>query len=271
MLDLVYLILLMLTGFTAGTFGGLLGLGGATILVPALALGFGLPIHMVIAIALVSNVFVSITSAIGYGRRGLIHRKPVLVMNLGSIAGIAIGTYVATQTPADIIKVLFGSFLLVMIFEAALRIAADAARRKPAEVEETAPEPEHVNVPGFTLLGFAMGLMGALIGIGGGTIAVPVQNVLFKIPLRNAIANSLTTIIVSASVGAVLYFILSGELLFSTHDALITAAIIVPGSVAGALSATAIAHRVPARYIKLIFYAAILYVAVNMIKSGMGW
>ena len=30
-----------------------------------------------------------------------------------------------------------------------------------------------------------------VIGIGGGTVAVPVQNVLFKIPLKNAIANSL--------------------------------------------------------------------------------
>jgi uncharacterized protein len=271
MLDPVDIILFLITGFVAGTFGGLLGLGGATVLVPALTLGFGLPVHMVIAISLVSNVFVAITGAIGYSRKGLIHRKPVLVMNAGSVFGIVIGTFIATRTPGETIKVLFGMFLLFMIIEAAIRVTAGHVRRTPAQSEEAIPEPEHMNVPGFTILGFIMGLLGALLGIGGGTIAVPVQNVIFKVPLRNAIANSLATIIFSASIGAVLYFVLSGGQLFSTRDALMTAAAIVPGSILGARSATAIAHRVPTPYIKLIFYVAILYVAVNMIKSGMAW
>ena len=84
---------------------------------------------------------------------------------------------------------------------------------------------------------------------------MPVQHALFKIPLKNAIANSLATIVVSASVGAVLYFIMGAGHLFSADDALITAAAIVPGSVVGARSATAMADRVPAHYIKFIFYA----------------
>jgi len=271
MLTPVDVILLLITGFVAGTFGGLLGLGGATVIVPALTLGFGFPVHMVIAVSLISNVFVAITSTWGYSRKGLIYRKPVLAMNFGSIAGIAIGTFIATRTPGDLIKVLFGVFLLFMILEAALRAAIAYLRHAPKESEETKPEPEHINVPGFAILGFAMGVLGALLGIGGGTVAVPVQNVIFKIPLRNAIANSLTTIIVSASIGAILYLVLSGNSLFSVQDALFTAAAIVPGSMAGARSATTIAHRVPTRYIKLIFYLAIFYVALNMIKSGMGW
>lgn len=271
MLELIEIILFMLTGLIAGSFGGLLGLGGATILVPALTLGFGLPVHMAIAVSLVSNVFVSATSAIGYGRKGLIHRKPVLIMNIGSIAGIAIGTFIATRSPADVIKVLFGLFLLFMIFEAALRIAAGIIKRKPRGSDEAIPEPEHINVPGFTILGFAMGVLGALLGLGGGTVAVPVQNVLFKIPLKNAIANSLATIVVSSSIGAVLYFLMGSGHLFSASDALITAAAVVPGSVIGAHAATRIADRVSVRDIKLIFYAVLLYIAYNMIKSGMGW
>ncbi|HEY3273534.1 MAG TPA: sulfite exporter TauE/SafE family protein [Methanocella sp.] len=271
MLEAVDVILFLITGFIAGTFGGLLGLGGATILVPALTLGFGLPIHMAIAISLVSNVFVALVSAIGYGRKGLIHRKAVLIMNAGSIAGIAIGTIIATRSPADLIKLLFGLFLVFMIVEAMLRLIARTLARKPREERERMQEPEHINKLQFSALGFVMGVLGALIGIGGGTVAVPVQNVLFKIPLKNAIANSLATIVVSASVGAVLYFILGAGHLFSGYDALVTAAVIVPGAVIGARSATAMADRVPVSYIKLIFYAMLLYVAYNMIKSGMGW
>lgn len=271
MLELVDIILLLITGFVAGAFGGFLGLGGAIILVPALTLGFGLPVHMAIAISLVANIFVSATSVINYGRKGLIHRRTVLVMNAGSIAGIAIGTIIATRSPGDLIKVLFGLFLLILIMEATVRVVARIIRQTPQPRDQSVEEPEQINVPGFATIGFFMGILGALLGIGGGTLAVPAQNVLFKIPLKNAIANSLATIVISASIGAALYFLMGSGHLFSASDALATAAAIVPGSVTGAYLASKIAHRVRTSDIKFIFYVVLLYVAGNMIKNGMGW
>jgi uncharacterized membrane protein YfcA len=266
MLTPVDIILFLLTGFAAGTFGGLLGLGGATILVPALTLAFGLPVHMVVAVSLISNFFVSTTATIGYSRRGLVQWRTVLIMTLGSIAGVLIGTVIATRTPADLIKVLFGLFLLFLVLEAILRMGRKQKRPDP-HTEGTAI----ANVPGYSALGFLMGLLGALLGIGGGAVATPVQHTFFKLPLKNAIANSLATIIVSALMGAVLYFIMGSGHLFSTEEALITAAAVVPGSVAGARFATHVEKRLPEHYIKFIFYAVVLYIAYNMIKSGMGW
>jgi uncharacterized membrane protein YfcA len=264
MLAPVDILLFLITGFVAGAFGGLLGLGGATILVPTLSLGFGLPIYMAIAVSLISNVFVSTTATIGYHRRGLINWKIVLIMTLGSIAGVLIGTIIATRSPANLIKVLFGVFLLVVVLEGILKI-------KRKGTNNDAVSPEKINVPGYSILGFVMGLLGAMLGIGGGTVATPVQHSFFKQPLKKAIANSLATIIVSALLGAVLYFILGAGHLFSAGDALITAAAVVPGAVAGAKFSTVAEKHLPERYIKFIFYAAILYIAYNMIKSGMGW
>jgi uncharacterized membrane protein YfcA len=260
----VDILLFLITGFVAGTFGGLLGLGGATILVPALSLGFGLPIYMAIAVSLISNVFVSITATIGYHRRGLINWKIVRIMTLGSIAGVLIGTVIATRSPAGLIKLLFGMFLLVVVLEGVLRV-----RRK--EPDDGGKMPDKINVPGYSVLGFIMGLLGALLGIGGGTVATPAQHSFFRQPLKNAIANSLATIIVSALAGAVLYFILGASHLFSAEEALITAAAVVPGAIAGAKFSTVAEKHLPERYIKFIFYVAILYIAYNMIKSGMGW
>jgi len=264
MLAPVDIILFLLTGFVAGSFGGLLGLGGATILVPALTLGFGLPIHMAIAVSLISNVFVSATATIGYSRRGLVNWRVVLIMTLGSIAGVLIGTVIATRSPADLIKLLFGVFLLFLVLEGILRV-----QRKPGD--NSSDSSVRINVPGYTVLGFIMGLLGALLGIGGGAVATPVQHTFFKQPLKNAIANSLATIIVSSLLGAALYFILGTSNLFSARDALITAAAVVPGSIAGARFATVAEKHLPERYVKFIFYVAILYIAYNMIKSGMGW
>lgn len=264
MLELIDIILFLITGFVAGTFGGLLGLGGATILVPALTLGFGLPVQMVVAVSLISNVFVSITAAIGYNRRGLIYKKTVVIMTLGSIIGVVAGTAIATMSPESLIKLLFGIFLLFLFLEGVIRVP-----RK--EDSRPAGEPEKLNVPGLSALGFVMGLLGAILGLGGGTLATPVQHSFFRMPLKNAIANSLATIIVSASLGAILYFALGAGRLFSAEEALITAAAVVPGAVIGAKVSTLVERYLPERYIKYIFYVVILYIAYKMIMSGMGW
>ena len=263
MLSPISAVLFLLTGLVAGSFGGLLGLGGAIILVPALTLGFGLPVHMAIAVSLISNIFVSLTSVISYRRRGLLHKKTILAMNVGSISGILLGTFIAAYSTASLIELIFGAFLIVIIAEAVLV-------KREVHLEDAA-EPERINVPAFSTLGFFMGLLGAILGVGGGTLAVPVQNALLKVPLKNAIANSLATIVISATIGAILYFIIGSGTLFSASDALTTAAIIVPGSVIGASLSTRILDKVPLKFIRCLFYLLLVYIAYTMIRSGMGW
>ncbi len=255
--------LLFITGAISGTFGGLLGIGGASILVPALTLLFGLPIHLAIGVSLLNNVVVSLAATMRYRRQGLLNRKAILVMNAGSIAGIAIGTFLATRSPESMLKVIFGCFLLFM--------AANGILHRNAIEGEPMREPTRGEKAGLSGLGFIMGLLGALLGLGGGTVAVPVLNGVFKMPIRHAIANSLATIIVSSSLGAIIYFWLSSGTLFSAEEAVLTAATIIPGSAAGARAGAILSERIHAKYIKYIFYALLLYIAYSMIRSGMGW
>jgi len=260
---LLSLILFFITGIVSGTFGGLLGIGGATILVPALTLLFGLPVHLAIGVSLLNNVAVSASATLRYRKMGLLNRRIILVMNAGSIAGIVIGTFIATRSPEAALKVLFGAFLLVMI--------ASAVLRREITEGELVKDPDVKTETGLTGLGFVMGLLGALLGLGGGTVAVPVLNNVFKMPLRQAIANSLATIILASSLGALIYFYLGSGTLFSAEDALLTAVSIVPGSVIGAYLGAHISERLHTKYIKYIFYVLLLYIAYSMIKSGMGW
>lgn len=256
--------MMFLTGIVSGTLGGLLGIGGATIMVPALTLLFLLPIHLAIAISLINNVAVSLTSALRYDRQGLVHKGIVMVMNVGSILGIAIGTLLATKSPESAIKLLFGFFLLAMV-------ALAFIPRKARKFEDNLDKLHVENKPGLAGLGFIMGLLGAILGIGGGTVAVPTLNDIFHMPLKNAIANSLATIVVASSLGAIIYFYLGAGTLFSASEALLTAAVIVPGSVIGAHAGTYISKYLPTKHIKYIFYALLLYIAYVLIKSGVGW
>lgn len=255
--------LLFITGAVSGMFGGLLGIGGATILVPALTLLFGLPVHLAIGVSLLNNVVVSVSATLRYRKMGLLHRRIIFVMNVGSIAGIIIGTIIATKSPESALKVLFGVFLLFIVANALIR--RDTV--DPAEMKEPGAKAE----AGLTGLGFIMGLLGALLGLGGGTVAVPVLNSIFKMPLKQAIANSLATIILASSLGAIIYFYLSSGTLFSADEALLTAAAIIPGSFIGARLGARASERLRTNYIKYIFYALLLYIAYNMIKSGSGW
>ncbi len=257
------LVMFFISGIVSGTLGGLLGIGGATILVPALTLLFGLPIHLAIAVSLVNNVVVSLTATMRYRNRGLLHRKVILIMNVGSIAGIAIGTFMATRSPEATLKVFFGVFLLLMVVNVLLN--------KEAENTEVMKDPTHREEVGLTGLGFVMGLLGALLGLGGGTVAVPVLNTVFKMPLRQAIANSLATIILSSALGAIIYFYLGSGTLFTGNEAILTAASIVPGSILGARAGAMLSEHLHTKYIKYIFYALLLYIAYSMIKSGVGW
>lgn len=259
----INILMMFCTGIVSGIFGALLGIGGATILIPVLTLLLLVPIHLAVAISLINNVAVSLTSALKYNEQGLVHKGIVMVMNIGSILGIVIGTFLATKSPESTIKILFGIFLLAMV-------AIAFIPRKAHSYENNTEQIHAEQKPGLAALGFVMGLLGAILGIGGGTVAVPTLSGIFHMPLKNSIANSLATIVLASSLGAVVYFYLGAGTLFSAQQALLTAVVIVPGSVIGARLGTHFSTYLPTKHIKYIFYALLLYIAYNLIISGTG-
>src|SRR6516165_7329412 len=66
-----------------------------------------------------------------------------------------------------------------------------------------------MNVPEFTLLvllgGFAAGFLGALTGLGGGVVIVPLLTLCFGIDIRYAIGASLVSVIATSSGAAAAY------------------------------------------------------------------
>ncbi|MCD1296164.1 sulfite exporter TauE/SafE family protein [Methanocella sp. CWC-04] len=256
------IILLFLSGLISGAFGGMIGIGGSTLLVPILTLAMGMPVHTVIPIGLLNNIAVSSSAVLKYHKMGLLHKNTVMIMNIGSVPGIIAGTYIASISTDTTIKLIFGGFLLVVLMQALIR--------KDGGENVTMEEPENIDKKGFSILGFFMGLLGALLGIGGGVIAVPVQVHQFKVPLRNAIANSLGTIVLASSLGALIYISINAGRLFSPDDVIESIIFIAPGSIIGATLSAKTSKRLPERYIKYIFYATVAYIAYRMITSGLG-
>jgi hypothetical protein len=102
----------------------------------------------------------------------------------------------------------------------------------------------------------------ALLGVGGGLVKVPVMHLLMGVPLRVATATSNLMIGVTASASAVIY-LLRGQI-----DPLVVGPVAV-GVFVGATAGSRTAHRIDLRVLRLLFFAVLMYTAVQMIQRAM--
>jgi uncharacterized protein len=110
-------------GLAMGTLAGLLGVGGGTLLVPALVLGEGIGQHEAQGISLLVIVPVAIAGVISYAARGRITRSSIPATLAGGAMGGFLGALAAHHTRAEILSRIFGLFLLVVAAQMIFRRA----------------------------------------------------------------------------------------------------------------------------------------------------
>jgi len=104
--------LIALIGIVAGLFGGLFGLGGAIIIIPALVMLVGYSQQMAQGTALIMMVLpVGALAAFQYYQKGLVDVKAALILALFFFVGGYFGAKFATQIPQDILKKVFAVML----------------------------------------------------------------------------------------------------------------------------------------------------------------
>ncbi len=104
-----------LIGMAAGLLSGLLGLGGAIIIIPALIMLLGFSQQMAQGTALMMMVLpVGALAAFQYYQKGFVDVKAALIMAVFFFVGGYIGARFATNTPQDILKKSF-AIMLVLI------------------------------------------------------------------------------------------------------------------------------------------------------------
>ncbi|HEY3334304.1 MAG TPA: sulfite exporter TauE/SafE family protein [Candidatus Limnocylindrales bacterium] len=116
-------------------------------------------------------------------------------------------------------------------------------------------------IAGLVLLagGAAVGLFGSLLGLGGGILLVPLLTLGFGRPLREAVAISLVSVIVTSSAGAGIYL--------RRHVANLRLGMVLELFTAcGALLGGLIAFALPVPVLEGLFAALLAYVAFNMLR-----
>lgn len=111
------LINLLLIGFVAGIAGGMFGIGGGAIMVPAMVLFVGLDQKFATGTSLAAQVLpIGILGAIVYYRNGNLNIKYAILIAIGLVVGNLIGALFANQPfiSSETMKKLYGIFLLLI-------------------------------------------------------------------------------------------------------------------------------------------------------------
>lgn len=263
-------------GFLAGLLGGLLGVGGSILIIPGLILYLshsgryeGSVQHLLQAAAMIANVFVAAPSVVAHYRAGMIMRSVVTLLIPAALVGILLGVSVsdtslfARQNGVYLAMLLAGFMLYVALYNG-MRLFS----RTDLEIGfHQRPKPP---AAGVGAIGLVMGFAAGLLGIGGGAICVPMQQILLKIPLRRAIANSAVTIVCVSSIGA----IYKNATLASQHgialsESLGLAATIVPTAVLGGYLGGTLTHAMPRRVLRMVFIAFML--SMSFLTFSRAW
>src|SRR4051794_1743565 len=256
-------------GAAAGVFGSLLGLGGGVLLVPLLTLGFGLPLREAVGISLVSVIVTSSAAAGVYLERHVANLRLGMSLELFTAMGALVGGLVAFAIDERLLALLFAGLLGYVAVTMARSAAADrggggvvpasadeTVLPPPAEVDVPPPRPdaggfvERLSGPGYHVGRLGTGVVGAtgagivsaLLGIGGGTVKVPLMHLAMGVPLRVATATSNLMIGITAAAGAAIYFLRGGI------DAYVAGPIAI-GVFVGATVGSRIAPRVDVRFL----------------------
>src|SRR5262249_18751684 len=181
---LLFRLLVWSGAVVAGFLGSLTGLGGGVVLVPLLALGFGVDLHYAIGASLVSVIGTSSGAAAAYVKEGYSNIRVGMFLEIATTLGALVGAYLTAAVPPASIAVVFG---IVLAFSAYLW-----SRPRPKGSAEDVPDslatrlrlngsfptPQgtrcyHVcRVPsGFGMM-FVAGILSGLLGIGSGAFKV---------------------------------------------------------------------------------------------------
>ncbi len=116
-MDLQNAILIALIGAGAGILGGILGLGGAIIIIPAMVMFLGYSQQMAQGTALIMMVLpVGALAAFQYYQKGFVNVKAALILALFFFVGGYVGAKFATQIPQDILRKIFAIMLVAIAF-----------------------------------------------------------------------------------------------------------------------------------------------------------
>ena len=271
-------LLLVGIGFGVGWLSGLFGVGGGFLLTPLLIL-VGIPSPVAVASGANQTLGASVSGLIAQWQRGTVDARMGSVLMLGGFAGSAAGVQLfallrrvgqvdlAVSLFYVIVLGIVGALMVMESLRAILR-RRKAHRRKlhehfwmhglPLKVRFRKSR-LYISVIPPLVVGFAIGLLSAVMGVGGGFMLVPAMIYLLGMPTSVVIGTSLFQVVFVAANVTLLQAVQLG-----TVDLLLTMLLLL-GGVAGAQFGAAMGTRLRGEEMRALLGLLVLSVAVGLL------
>ncbi len=264
-----------LGGSVVGVLSGMLGIGGGTVMVPLLRLGFGLPAVVATATSMFTIIPTSLSGFIGH------LRNKTCVPEIGVAAGIGgafmspLSALLADRSPSWLIMLAAAAAILyssITMFTKARR----APRKSKRDAAEEAGHSSHAGQASFStparltvtkkqvayaaFIGCLAGFAAGYIGLGGGFLMVPLFMSILGMQMRVCSGTSLIAIMILAVPGVIMQGYL-GNISYISGIALAI------GAIPGALVGSNLVKYVPERLLRFIFAFFLLFAVILLVAN----
>ncbi len=251
-----------LTFFGIGVLGGLvagfLGIGGGILVIPILLYITNVEIKTATAVSVVQTLFAgSFGTLFNYLQKNINFRF-ALVFGLSSACSYFFGSYFTGYIQDTAIKVVYLCAVMLAMGLFFLRSDSGSNIYRDEGVKYIVLDKKACFkiIPISLVSGFAFGLL----GIGGGSLYVPLLVTLFNFPLKVAIGTSLMIVFCNAIFGVV------GKLLVVRFDFFIGLSVAL-GAIAGSRMGTYLNIKIKPKVIKIIFIIILVITIIRVIMD----
>ena len=162
------IIVLIVVGMLVGVLSGMFGIGGGTVIVPALV-WLGLSQRNAAATSTLAIVPTSISGVVSYAAGGHVDWLAAALLFCGMFVGGQIGSWLLSRLPELALRWIFVAFLVFVVVDQVSFVPS-----RDHQITMTV-----ATGVCMVLLGVIIGMLAGLLGIGGGALAVPSLSILF--------------------------------------------------------------------------------------------
>ncbi len=183
MIELIFL------GIGVGLLSGFFGIGGGTILVPLLLL-LGYDIKEAIGISVVQMLFSSLYGSYLNNKKGTLDVPMVFTIGIGGFVGALFSGFLTSLFSDLALELIFLAFALFALSRLFYKTSIDV-------------EQKELNRVVLFVIGFFVGLLSMLIGVGGSIILVPILVSFLQVDIKKAISAGLFFVVFSSVSGVI--------------------------------------------------------------------
>lgn len=246
-------------GIIVGVVSALLGIGGGLLYVPALAAGGASPIQC-IATSLLAISLGAISGTIQNWRMKSLKIETVSLLTFPAMLTTEIGVAIANALPSKWLLLSFAGLQIAAIWLMNLKNKLQKHERKAAKIGEDELLVD-TSIPIFKTqaIGLVAGILSGLFGVGGGIVMVPLQVLMLKMPIKQAVQTSYGAIVL-VSLWAVTRYLIAD----ATNVLLVPGTILGVGSFIGANFGARLLPKLSDKLVRFLFTGLLVLLASYM-------